>query len=124
MKQNKLFRNVFSAFIMALVFTVTAAAQDKAAEGAKAVTTQMKEQLTLNDAQYTKVYDVNLTFLQKAAKSKEAGGTKQDKTKKLRALEEERDTKLQSVLTETQYKMYAASRANNNKKLREYLPTK
>ena len=124
MTQNKLFRNLFGAFIMALVFTVTAAAQDKAAEGAKAVTTAMKEQLTLNDAQYTKVYDVNLTFLQKAQKNSEAGGTKQDRTKKLRALEDERETKLKSVLTETQYKMFAATRANNNTKLRQYFQSK
>jgi len=96
-----------------------ATAQDKNIDGAKAVTSYMKEKLSLNDSQYTKVYNVNLTFLQKvdenAKKNKGA-----DKIKKLRALEDERDTKLKSVLSEDQYKNYVGNKAANRKKIAEY----
>ncbi|MFP9098745.1 hypothetical protein ACLI09_06810 [Flavobacterium sp. RHBU_24] len=96
-----------------------ASAQDKSIDGAKAVTSYMKEKLSLNDSQYTKVYNVNLTFLQKveenAQKNKGA-----DKIKKLRALEDERDTKLKSVLSEDQYKNYVGNKAANRKKIAEY----
>lgn len=105
--------------VMVLGFTLTVAAQDKATDGAKAVTTYMKEQLSLNDGQYTKVYSVNLTFLQKVEEnSKKNKGA--DKIKKLRALEDERDTKLKSVLSEDQYKNYVGNKAANRKKVAEY----
>jgi hypothetical protein len=112
-------KKMLSAAVMLLCFTITANAQDKTVDGAKAVTTYMKENLQLNDSQYQKVYSVNLTFLQKvdenAKKNKGA-----DKIKKLRALEDERDTKLKSVLSEDQYKNYVGNKAANRKKIAEY----
>jgi hypothetical protein len=115
---------MIGAAALLLMFTTTGQAQekDKAAEGAKAVTAQMKSQLTLSDSQYTKVLDVNRTYLQKANDSKAMGVTKVDKAKKMKALGEERDAKLKSVLTEDQYKIYTAGRAGNMKKLREFCP--
>ena len=107
------------AAVMLLCFNLAASAQDKNIDGAKAVTSYMKEKLTLNDNQYTKVYNVNLTFLQKvdenAKKNKGA-----DKIKKLRALEDDRDAKLKSVLSEDQYKNYVGNKAANRKKVAEY----
>lgn len=104
---------------MLLCFTINASAQDKSIEGAKAVTSYMKEQLQLNDSQYQKVYGVNLSFLQKEAENaKKNKGA--DKIKKLRVLEEERDTKLKSVLGEDQFKNYIGNKAANRKKIAEY----
>jgi hypothetical protein len=51
---KKTITRVFGAVAILLLFTISAKAQDKAAEGAKAVTNHMKEQLSLNDSQYTK----------------------------------------------------------------------
>lgn len=117
MKFTTLKKMLFAA-VMLLCVTV-ATAQDKNVDGAKAVTSYMKEKLALNDSQYQKVYSVNLTFLQKvednAKKNKGA-----DKIKKLRALEDERDTKLKSVLSEDQYKNYVGNKAANRKKIAEY----
>ncbi len=118
MKLITLKKLVFTAALM-FVFTINVSAQEKTIEGAKAVTSYMKEQLSLNDSQYTKVYNVNLDFLKKVsdnnAKNKGA-----DRVKKLRALEDERDTKLKSVLNETQYKTYVGNKAANRKKIAEY----
>ena len=112
-------KKMLLAAIMLLCVNLAATAQDKNIDGAKAVTTYMKEQLQLNESQYTKVYNVNLTFLQKveenAKKNKGA-----DKIKKLRALEDDRDTKLKSVLSEDQYKNYVGNKAVNRKKIAEY----
>jgi hypothetical protein len=102
-----------------VLFTVNAVAQDKAVDGAKAVTSYMKEQLSLNDSQYTKVYAVNLAFLQKEAENKKKNKGA-DHVKKLRVLEDERDTKLKSVLSEDQYKSYVGNKAANRKKIAEF----
>ncbi|WP_146185849.1 hypothetical protein [Flavobacterium album] len=113
---------VVAAFMMVVFFTtaVTAQEKEKATEGAKVVTTQMKAQLALNDSQYTKVMDVNKTFLQKAAEAEKGTTNPTEKAKKIKAVTDERDTKLKSVLTETQYKTYTANKANYGKKFREY----
>lgn len=120
---KKMLKTLFTATLMVLL-TTTAFAQDKAAEGAKAVTANMKEQLKLNDSQYTKVLDINQAFLQKAISTKNSAATKVEKAKKLKTVSDERDTKLKSVLTEDQYKVYIANKAENRKKLRAYYADK
>lgn len=103
------------------MFTTVAVAQeqDKLTEAAKTSASQMKTQLVLNDNQYTQVVDVNKAYLKKVKDCKSSGDTSAAKAKKMQALNEERDGKLKSVLTETQYKKYAAVRADNIKKLKE-----
>lgn len=108
-----------AALLLAMTTTVMAQETDKLAEGAKIAASQMKTQLTLNDNQYTQVVDVNKAYLKKVKDCKESGDTAAAKAKKMQALNEERDNKLKSVLTATQYKKYAAVRAENVKKLKE-----
>lgn len=114
-------KTIFGAAALLLALSTTAVAQetDKIAEGAKASATHMKTQLTLNDNQYTQVVDVNKAYLKKVKDCKASGETEVAKAKKMQALNEERDGKLKSVLTATQYKKYAAVRAENIKKLKE-----
>lgn len=107
------------ALLLMVTTTVTAQEKDKVAEGAKTVTAQMKTQLVLNDNQQTQVLDVNRTYLKKVKDNKESGATAVQKAKKMQALNEERDTKLKSVLTATQYKKYSADKVENTRKLRE-----
>lgn len=120
MKLNAL-RSILAATAMVLAINTTAVAQekDKLAESAKTVASQMKTQLTLNDNQYTQVVDINKTYLKKVKDCKESGDTSAAKAKKMQALNEEKDSKLKSVLTEVQFKKYAAVRAENTKKLKE-----
>lgn len=108
------------AVALLVMFSTTALAQDRVAEGAKKFTDNMKTQLALNDGQYAKVLEINKAFLQKAADSRKTAVTKVEKAKKLKTYDDERETKLKSVLTDTQYKTFAATRAENRKKLREY----
>lgn len=109
---------------MMLFVTVNASAQDKAAEGARAVTTNMKEKLNLNDGQYTQVYAVNLDFLQKALENQATGNTKVEKGKRLKELDDERDAKLKSVLNGDQFKKYLAIKTDNRKRLRAFYQDK
>lgn len=114
-------KGIVGAVALLLVTTTAAMAQDKLAEGAKVVTTEMKTQLVLNDGQYSQVLDVNRAYLKKVKENNESGASAVAKAKKAQALNEEKDTKLKSVLTEVQYKKYAAGRAENTKKLKAFL---
>jgi hypothetical protein len=104
------------------MFTTTAAAQDK--DALTGLNTYMKEQLSLNDSQAAKVNEINRAFMQKAKENEKTNLSKLDKAKKIKLYEEERDKKLQSVLTKEQYKTFIANRAENTKKLKELLPEK
>jgi dTDP-glucose pyrophosphorylase len=114
-------KGIVGAIALLLVTTTAAMAQDKLAEGAKTVTTEMKTQLVLNDGQYSQVLDVNRAYLKKVKENNESGASSVAKAKKMQALNEEKDTKLKSVLTEVQYKKYAAGRAENTRKLKAFL---
>jgi hypothetical protein len=113
-----------SAVVLSLMFTTTALAQDTSAEGITKLNDHMKVQLSLNDSQYAKVNDINRVFVQKVGDSEKGNASKLDKAKKVKALEAERDTKLKSVLTEDQYKVFVANREENTKKLKALLPAK
>ncbi|MGV3461435.1 MAG: hypothetical protein ACO1N9_13385 [Flavobacterium sp.] len=119
-----LIKKIAGAIVLMLTFTINAAAQDKAAAGAKKITEHMKTQLSLNDSQYSKVYSINQEFLQKAIENKESGKTKIEKAKRLKELDDSRDTKLKSVLSDQQIKLYVATKAENRKKLREHFQEK
>lgn len=121
MKFSAIKKAVLAMFIMLFV-SVNAIAQDKqdvAVEGAKKVTASMKDQLTLNDGQNNKVYIVNLDFLKKVAENNKKAN-KVEKMKKQRSLEEERDTKLKSVLSADQYSLFIAHRAQDRKRIAEF----
>lgn len=119
-----LIKKFAGAVVLMLTFTINAAAQDKAVAGAKKITDNMKEQLSLNESQYDKVFIINKEFLQKAIENRESSKTKVDKAKKLKELDDSRDTKLKSVLSADQVKLYVATKAENRKKLREHFQEK
>lgn len=114
-------KTILAACALLLVLTTASYGQetDKIAEASKTVATQMKTQLTLNDNQYTQVVEINKAYLKKVKDSKASGDTTVAKAKKMQAINEERDGKLKSVLTEVQYKKYGATRAENIKKLKD-----
>ncbi|MCO6147349.1 DUF4890 domain-containing protein [Flavobacterium sp. NRK1] len=114
-------KTILGAAVLLIAVTTTAAAQetDKISESSKAVAAQMKNQLGLNDTQYTQVVEVNKAYLKKVKDCNESADNASAKAKKTHAINEERDTKLKSVLTATQYKKYAAARANNIRKLKD-----
>jgi len=111
---------MLGAAALFVALSTTAYAQDKTAEGAAKVTGQMKEQLNLNDGQFTRVMDVNKVFLEKAKACHTSSAPAVEKKKKMKAIIDEREGKLKSVLTEDQYKRFAARRADNMKQLKAY----
>lgn len=121
---SKLISRYVGLVVFFLVFSLNASAQDRATEGAKKVTDTMKEQLSLNDSQYAKVQQINLEFLQKAAENQESGKSQVEKAKKHKQLDDDRDKKLKSVLSEEQNKKYVATKIENRKKLKEYFQEK
>jgi hypothetical protein len=121
---SKLISRYVGLVVFFLVFSLNANAQDRAREGAKKVTDNMKEQLSLNDSQYAKVQQINLEFLQKAAENQESGKSQIEKQKKHKQLDDDRDKKLKSVLSEEQNKKYVATKIENRKKLKEYFQEK
>ena len=76
----------------------------------------MKEHLALNDAQNNKVYIINLDFLKKTFDNNK-NADKAERNKKQRGLEEERDAKLKSVLTDKQFKVFIANRGVDRKRI-------
>ena len=117
-------KTVLGAAALLIALSTTAYAQDKLAEGASKVTAQMKEQLNLNDAQFTKVMDVNKVFLEKAKACHASSATEVEKKKKMKGIIDERESKLKSVLTEDQFKRFAARRSENMKELKAYYQDK
>jgi len=120
----KILKTLLSAVALLVMFTTSAMAQDKLAEGAKKVTDGMKTQLTLNESQYAKVLEINKTYLVKVKENKTKTVGKVEQAKKLKTIDEDREAKLKSVLTQDQYKMFAATRADNKKKLKDCLEEK
>ena len=117
-------KTMLGAAALLIALSTTAYAQDKLAEGASKVTAQMKEQLNLNDGQFTKVMDVNKVFLEKAKACHTSSAPEVEKKKKMKAIIDEREAKLKSVLTEDQFKRFAARRTENMKELKAYYQAK
>ncbi len=116
-KINSAVKAVIGALALFLMFTTAVVAQDKVNEGAKTVTTHLKNQLSLNDTQYAKVLEVNKDYLKKSLGNN--GATTVEKAKKQKGYDEERDKKLKSVLSDSQYKIFIANRASNAKKYKQ-----
>lgn len=110
-------KTILSAIALFFMFSTAAVAQDKVQEGAKKITNHMKAQLSLNDSQCAKVLEINKVYFKKVKDNN--GATDVEKAKKQKAYDEERDAKLKSVLSDTQYKIYVANRASNAKKYKE-----
>jgi len=117
-------QTLIGAVALLLMLTTSAVAQDKTAEGITKLNDHMKTQLSLNESQYGKVNEINRVFVQKAVESEKSNANKLDKAKKVKTLEADRDTKLKSVLTADQYKIFVANRGENTKKLKALLPAK
>ena len=117
-----------AAFIMLLAVTNTVSAQDRAEAGAVKMTDKMKTELTLTDAQYPKVLEVNKEFVTKTMETKKTVAlattdAAADKTARLeranavKALNEQKEAKLKAILTEDQYKTYLAKKEEKQARL-------
>jgi Na+-transporting NADH:ubiquinone oxidoreductase subunit NqrC len=102
-----------------LFVSVAVFAQSTPEEKAKALTDRQKNQLTLTDDQYRKVYDINLDFINKLGAVKEDGGGKMAKFRKLKELDKSRDASLQKVLTDEQFKKFQTVKQETREEMKE-----
>ncbi|NIG56380.1 hypothetical protein [Chitinophaga sp. Cy-1792] len=86
----------------------------------KVMTDSMKSRLSLNDDQYSKVYDINKSFSEKMGGiRKDNSLSKPEKGEKMKALSAERDGELKKILTDDQYKKYEANKAERREMAKE-----
>lgn len=104
-----------SVVALVLAFTVNASAQDRSAEAAKKMADNMKTELSLTDAQYDKVLDLNKGFAEKAAEARKSSTDKKQTAQAVKALNEEREKSLKAILTEDQFKTYLAKKEERKK---------
>lgn len=120
MKEKKLFVLLFTVFAFAMA--IPAVAQDKSNEDrARALTDHMKEKLLLSDEQYSKVYNINLSFVNKTSGLRNSGGGRLAKARKLKDADGERDKALKGVLTDEQYKTYKSQKEENREEFKKRL---
>ncbi|PZR22160.1 MAG: hypothetical protein DI539_06135 [Flavobacterium psychrophilum] len=110
---------MLSVVALVLAFTLNASAQDRSAYAAQKMTDNMKTELTLTDAQYTKVLDINKDFVAKSADARKASTDRAVTAKSVQGLNEEREKQLKTVLTEEQYKNYLLKKDEKKKMVRQ-----
>lgn len=94
---------------IALLGVGTAAAQDAKINPetiAKNLTEKMKTDLTLSDDQNSKVYTINLKFVQQAETIRNSGDEKLAKLRAIKSANEEKTKELKAVLTKEQFEKY------------------
>jgi hypothetical protein len=112
-----------AGFLLLLVsMAMPSFAQDtKKDKAAKALTDTMRTQLSLDDTQYSKVYDINADFMGKLADMKGDSDSKMAKFKKLKAIDEDRDKALKAVLSAEQFKLFQEFKKQNRQEMKARL---
>jgi hypothetical protein len=109
---------IVSVVALMLAFTINASAQDRAANAAQKMSDNMKAELSLTDAQYGKVLDINKGFADKAAEVRKASTDKKANAQAVKALNDDREAQLKGVLTADQYKTYLAKKEEKKKAMK------
>jgi predicted transglutaminase-like cysteine proteinase len=111
-------KKVFAATVLFVCFAAmanTASAQEKLdefmtetspEERAQMQTDYMKESLTLTEDQVPQVHAVNLKYARRMQDAYNSGGGRLQKLKKMKAVNQEKDSEVKRVLTSTQYATY------------------
>ncbi|SFO49638.1 hypothetical protein SAMN05428949_5418 [Chitinophaga sp. YR627] len=112
-----------AGFLLLLVsIAMPSFAQDaKKDKAAKALTDTMRTQLSLDDTQYSKVYDINADFMGKLAGMKGDSDSKMAKFKKLKAIDEDRDKALKAVLSAEQFQSFQEFKKQNRQEMKARL---
>lgn len=108
-----------SVVALVLAFTLNASAQDRSADNAKKMADNMKTELSLTDAQYDKVLDLNKSFSGKVAEAKKTSTDKKQVGQAVKTLNEEREASLKKILTEDQFKTYLVKKEEKKKAVKK-----
>jgi hypothetical protein len=86
-------------------------------ERAQQWTEWMKKELSITAEQEPGVQEVNMKYAQKAEELKAREGTKMEKFKELKAIDEAKDGELKSILSEEQFKVYQQKKEARQRKM-------
>jgi hypothetical protein len=76
------------------------------AERAKKISEKLKTELSLNNDQYNKVYDINLKYGTKMHDLKKAEGDRDSKMTEMKTISKSKNDELKAVLTDAQWTKY------------------
>jgi len=102
---------VIMLFVACSSFSLAVSAQNtiskaQAEERAQKMTAQMQKKLSLAEAQYQPVYDINLKYAKVNQQILKGTDGKMSKLKKLRSTQQSKSKDLQAVLTKDQFNQY------------------
>ena len=101
-----------------MFFAIIGYSQEKTLEDkATILTKDMKAKIGFNEDAYTKIYPINLHFLNEVETLKKKA-SRAEKFKKLKQLDEQRDTELKKILTEEEFKKFKDYKIENRKKIK------
>ncbi|MBP1614603.1 MAG: hypothetical protein H6Q13_2051 [Bacteroidetes bacterium] len=98
-------------FVACLLFTVETYSQSVESKAtseqrAKKMTDKMKEALSLTDAQYQPIYEINLKYAKTNEQLKNSDDSKMTKFRNFKTTQEAKAKEMKAVLTSDQYKEY------------------
>ena len=115
---------VIMLFVACSSFSLAVSAQNtiskaQAEERAQKMTAQMQKKLSLAEAQYQPVYDINLKYAKVNQQILKGTDGKMSKLKKLRSTQQSKSKELQAVLTKDQFILYEVWSKEVKEKLKE-----
>ncbi len=106
--------------LVTLLLTGFASRSQEKRDYIRVMTDSMKAHLSLNEDQYTKVYDINKNFSDRMATlRKDNQVQRMEKAKQMKDLSQQRDSSLKTVLTPQQYDMYEANKKERREQAKE-----
>lgn len=126
MKPRKTNVSIIGGFLLLFLTVVGSSfAQDVSKEQkATVLTDSMKTRLLLNDDQYKQVYAINLDFMTKVATVKESSSGKIAKLQKLKSMDDDRNSSLKKILTESQFKDFLIYKEENKNEMKSRYKSK
>jgi hypothetical protein len=103
---------MIAGIVACTLFSVSTYAQQSKhtpEEKAKKMTDSLKSSLSLTDAQYSKVYDLNVNYITKMQTLRQQTGTKDEKMQSFKDLRKARNKDLEAALTQDQLVKYKAT---------------
>ena len=89
-------------------------------ERAKKMTEKMKADIQLDEAQYAKIYALNLKYIQQMQEARKTSNTQQsDRREMFSAMQKSREEELSKVLSAGQMKKFGEQQKANAEKMRE-----
>lgn len=106
-------------FTALMLFAIIGYSQEKTPEEkATILTKDMKAKIGFDEDAYTKIYPINLTFLNETEALKKEDN-RAEKFKKLKQLNKERDTALKKLLSEEEFTKFKDYKAKNREKFKD-----